>query len=121
MFDNRIKVLNRFLGWVKSDDYYIHKVNSFDRTFIPAKNEIIVVGRKGYCKWAYLNCPCGCNEILNLSLMKSHDPHWTIKIDSLARPTLYPSIWKNDGCKSHFWIKNGKISWCEDWEDFSII
>ncbi|MEG0619333.1 MAG: DUF6527 family protein [Bacilli bacterium] len=25
---------------------------------------------------------------------------------------LYPSVFLKKGCKSHFWIKNGKIIWC---------
>lgn len=113
MFDNRIKLLNKFLSWINGDDYYVHKVNSFDRSSIPVVNEIIIVGGKGYCKWVYIACPCGCGEVLNLSLMKSHEPHWNLKIDNQSRPSLYPSVWKKDGCNSHFWIKEGKIVWCD--------
>ena len=72
-------------------------------------NKIFIVGGKGYVKWAYIKCPCGCGEILTLSLMKKHKPSWSIKIDRLNRLTLYPSVWKKDGCKSHFWIRKGQV------------
>lgn len=72
---------------------------------------LFVVGGKGYVKWVYIKCPCGCGDILTLSLMKKNRPSWNLKVDKLHRPTLYPSVWKNDGCKSHFWIRKGKLEW----------
>ncbi len=77
--------------------------------------QIYIVGGKGYKKWAYLRCPCGCNDIVTLSLMEKHRPNWRLKIDRLNRPTIYPSIWKTDGCRSHFWITKGKLEWA--WSD----
>ena len=77
------------------------------------ENELTVVDRK-YMKWIFLRCPCGCGDLLNLSLMASHDPNWKLKLDYLNRPTIYPSIWKKDGCESHFWITKGKIHWVKD-------
>lgn len=76
-----------------------------------SNNKIIIVVGIDYKKWCYLKCPYGCGDILTLSLMKTHKPHWKIKIDRLNRTTLYPSIRKKDGCKSHFWIKKGKVKW----------
>jgi hypothetical protein len=73
--------------------------------------KLFVVGGKGYAKWVYMKCPCGCGEILTLSLMKKHKPCWSLKIDKLNRATLSPSIWKEDGCRSHFWIRKGKLEW----------
>lgn len=113
MFDYRFKFINRLISWLFKDQIYIVKYYKKDEEFEFNTNELTIFGGKGYNKWAHLICPCGCNEIINLSLMKSHNPHWYLKIDNFSRPTLYPSIWKKDGCESHFWIKKGKLIWCE--------
>lgn len=76
-----------------------------------AEGRLFIVGNNGFNKWIFLKCPCGCCDLLTLSLMKSHNPNWKLHFDWLNRPTLYPSIRKIDGCKSHFWIIKGKLRW----------
>lgn len=76
-------------------------------------NRLLVVGGKGYVKWLYMKCPCGCEDVLTLALNKKHHPNWILKIDRFNRPNIYPSIWKNDGCESHFWIRKGKLVWAK--------
>jgi hypothetical protein len=76
------------------------------------KDDIVyVVGKDPYVKWAYLKCPSKCGDIIMLSLIKANRPSWVIKQDKIGRPTISPSIRKLDGCKSHFWIKKGKLIW----------
>lgn len=75
------------------------------------KNIVYIVGGKRYVKWAYMKCPCGCNEPIMLSLDKNSFPSWSVKQDKLGRATISPSINKLDGCRSHFLVKNGKLIW----------
>lgn len=75
------------------------------------RNIIYIVGNKNYHKWIYMICPSGCGEVIMLSLNQEKSPSWSITSDSKGRPTIYPSIHKLDGCRSHFWIKKGKIKW----------
>ena len=76
-------------------------------------NKVIhIVGEKGFQKWAYLICPCGCKATIMLSLSKTKHPAWAVSFDILQRPTVTPSIWQTSGCYSHFWVKRGKIEWC---------
>lgn len=77
------------------------------------KNIVYVVGDKGFVKWAYLKCPCGCNDSIMLSLNKISYPSWSVKQDKLGRATISPSIHKLEGCKSHFLIKRGKLVWAK--------
>ena len=70
----------------------------------------IVYKRKPY--WAIFKCPCGCENVISLSLQKIHNPHWRVINSHNKRPTIYPSIVQNIGCLSHFWIQDGKIIWC---------
>jgi hypothetical protein len=77
------------------------------------KDLVYVVGEKKYKKWAYLKCPCGCEDIIMLSLNKKEFPSWSVKKDKIGRASISPSIHKLDGCKSHFLIKKGKLIWVQ--------
>jgi hypothetical protein len=74
----------------------------------------IVVIYRNQPIWALFRCPCGCGTVISLSLQKVHTPHWTAEKTSAGRPTIYPSIWQNKGCYSHFWIKDGRVYWCHN-------
>lgn len=78
------------------------------------KNIVYVVGGETYIKWAYLKCPCGCNEVIMLSLDKTNSPSWSVKQDNFGRATISPSVNKLVGCRSHFLIKKGKLIWAND-------
>lgn len=65
-------------------------------------------------KWVLFCCPCGCKSIITLSLQHNHRPHWQLKRSNDSRPTLYPSVWRDIGCMSHFWIADGRVYWCEN-------
>jgi Family of unknown function (DUF6527) len=58
-------------------------------------------------------CPCGCGRNIELLVIDEAHPRWDISVDGQKRPTLHPSVWLNTGCRSHFWIKNGRIQWCD--------
>ena len=77
------------------------------------KDIVYVVGEKRYKKWAYMKCPCGCNEIIMLSLNNNSFPSWSVRQDKLGRATISPSINKLDGCRSHFLVKKGKLIWAQ--------
>ncbi|WP_420884462.1 DUF6527 family protein [Amnimonas aquatica] len=56
-------------------------------------------------------CPCGCGDIIELLLLPAVRPHWALSVDGLGRPTLYPSVWRTTGCRSHFWLRQGRTVW----------
>jgi hypothetical protein len=72
---------------------------------------IMIVGGKDWAKWILFKCPCGCGDVLTLSLMKSYKPRWRLRVDKLNLVTLSPSVWKKDGCKSHFYIRKSNVKW----------
>lgn len=62
--------------------------------------------------WAIaFECPCRCNSIIQLNLLKEANPRWEYNINSSRAITLKPSIWRKIDCKSHFFIIKGKIIW----------
>jgi len=76
------------------------------------EEEFYLVKYKRKHIWALFKCPCGCGEVISLSLQKVHPKNWIVKKSRAGRPILYPSVWQNIGCYSHFWINDGKVYWC---------
>jgi hypothetical protein len=59
-----------------------------------------------------MRCPCGCGRKIELLVIREAKPRWDLIVDAVGRPTLTPSVWLRDGCKSHFWIRKGTVRWC---------
>jgi Family of unknown function (DUF6527) len=73
-------------------------------------SELVLVRANGKDRWVLLRCPCGCNDVVTLSVQQVHQPHW--KLSGVEkRPTLHPSIWRTEGCRSHFLVREGKVIW----------
>jgi Family of unknown function (DUF6527) len=60
-----------------------------------------------------LRCPCGCGKRLEMMLLKEVTPRWDLVIDHHGRVSLHPSVWLRTGCRSHFWVREGKVVWCD--------
>ncbi|WP_130624960.1 DUF6527 family protein [Klebsiella pneumoniae] len=77
---------------------------------LPWRN--LVLAREDNEDWAVaFRCPCGCGRRLELLLIKEATPNWSISIGKGGKPSLHPSIWLKGGCKSHFWLRDGKVIW----------
>ena len=59
-------------------------------------------------------CPCGCGEVIKLSLIKNDSPRWRVRLHFNGTVTFHPSIWRNKGCKSHFILRQGRAVWVRD-------
>ena len=92
----------------------ITKVNKTPKNCNIGKNNFIIVVYQQKPLWTLFQCPCGCEKVISLSLQRVHRPHWRVSKNKLGRPTLFPSVWQNKGCCSHFWIKDGKVYWCQN-------
>jgi hypothetical protein len=60
-----------------------------------------------------MRCPCGCGQGIELLLVKEAKPRWDISVDPSELPSLKPSVWLQAGCKSHFWLRRGRVEWCD--------
>jgi len=74
-------------------------------------NCLYAVGENGHLWHVVLLCPCGCGERISLNLLKDDTPCWTLT-DAPGAPTLHPSVWRHVGCRSHFFLRSGRIEWC---------
>lgn len=76
---------------------------------------ILVVAREGEELWlAGMICPCGCGRRIELMLLPGVKPRWDVHVDDRGLPSLTPSVWAATGCRSHFWLRAGRIEWCND-------
>jgi len=81
-----------------------------------ASGIVYCVAKQHLSKWALFSCPCGCGDVITLSLQSIHRPHWRLSESKIGYPypTLQPSVWRDTGCFSHFWLKEGRVFWCSD-------
>jgi hypothetical protein len=61
---------------------------------------------------AALLCPCGCNDLIQLSLLKADSPRWRLTGGNGKPATLHPSVWRTKGCAAHFILRKGGVVWC---------
>lgn len=74
----------------------------------------LVVARDDGEDWSVgMRCPCGCGQRLEMMVLKEVKPRWDVAVDTKGRVTLHPSVWLQEGCRSHFWVRSGRIIWCE--------
>ncbi|WP_430642141.1 DUF6527 family protein [Bradyrhizobium ivorense] len=78
------------------------------------EKHFVVVRYKDKFLWALFKCPCRCGEVVSLPLQAPHSPRWSVSINNAGRPSLYPSVWRNKACMSHFWIEDGRVFWTLD-------
>ena len=77
------------------------------------KGRICVVGTEDDPYQIVMGCPCGCPNPIFLDLVPSRTAeHWKLSKDQKGAPTLSPSVWRTDGCRSHFWLRAGMVVWC---------
>lgn len=77
----------------------------------PLQEGILYVSRR--FELAIHLCACGCKvETVTPIRTVAGVPGWDLKEDPNG-PTLHPSIGnQNFECKSHYWVRDGKIVWC---------
>lgn len=80
-------------------------------TSLPRRN--LILTRDDGDDWSVgMRCPCGCGDTIELMLLEEARPRWDVEVDGAGRPSLRPSVWRENGCRSHFWVRSGRIHWC---------
>lgn len=91
--------------------YTVRVVNE-DLPPILKRRVLYVVEEDGFEEFAALLCPCRCGEILYLNLLADERPRWKLLRNPSGTATLMPSVWRRKGCMSHFWLRDGHVTWC---------
>jgi hypothetical protein len=61
---------------------------------------------------AAMICPCGCGDVIQLNLLKRASPCWSVVEHPDGTVSVMPSVWRKKGCRSHFFIRQGRVEWC---------
>jgi hypothetical protein len=63
-------------------------------------------------------CACGCGEKVSTPLRPTE---WTLT-ESGGAPTLTPSVgnWQLP-CRSHYWIRGGRVIWSGEWTPAQVV
>lgn len=67
---------------------------------------------RGVMRSIVLSCPDGCGDTLTINLDGRTDKAWRFyrKRDHVS---VFPSVWRDTGCGSHFIVWNQRIFWCD--------
>jgi len=112
-----MKILRIIFNWLKA--LFGQNNDLYKKRFAPEVPDVIkdktiyIIGEGKYKWFVAMKCPCGCGELIQLSLEEDSSPRWSLIEHSNGRVSLYPSIWRNKRCLAHFWLKGSKIEWCK--------
>ncbi|SEH87286.1 DUF6527 family protein [Tardiphaga sp. OK245] len=67
---------------------------------------------RGRARSLVMKCPDGCGETLVINLDPRAGKAWKID-DRGGATTLFPSVWRENGCESHFIVWRDRILWCD--------
>lgn len=75
----------------------------------PGDAALVVRGRT---RSVVMACPDGCGETLVVNIDPRAGKAW--RMDTRGEGlTLYPSVWRDGGCRSHFIVWRGFLIWCD--------
>lgn len=66
---------------------------------------------RGVPRSVVMVCPDGCGENLTVNLDRRIGKAWR-KYETDGKLTLYPSVWRDTGCRAHFIVWKDHILWC---------
>lgn len=67
-----------------------------------------VLVERGRPRLLIISCPCGCGEQFPINLDSRAGPAWRLYRDRRGL-SLYPSVWRESGCESHYVIWRDRI------------
>jgi hypothetical protein len=107
-------MLKRLLNWCKgllfADKPFKYKFVEDVPTKL-YKRTVYIVGENNFYWQMVMLCPCGCNNVLHMNLMEEQSPSWSYSINTERAISIFPSVNRLVGCKSHFFVREGKIIW----------
>lgn len=78
---------------------------------ISTPGDCAIVSR-GVPRTLVMMCPDGCGETIAVNLDRRIGKAWR-KYEQSNKLTIYPSVWRDTGCRAHFIVWNDRILWCD--------
>jgi hypothetical protein len=76
--------------------------------YLRSPGDAVLVTR-GTPRWLVLRCPCGCGVDIPVNLDDRAGKAWRLYKAPSTGLTLFPSVWRDTGCESHFIIWRDQI------------
>lgn len=71
-----------------------------------------VLVERGVQRSMVMRCPDGCGDILTINLDPRTAKAWRF-YRRRNQVSLFPSVWRDTGCGSHFIVWNHAVIWCD--------
>jgi len=75
---------------------------------LTAPGDVVLITR-GKPRWFLLRCPCGCGEEIPVNIDARAGKAWRLYRGKTTGLTLFPSVWRDTGCQSHFIVWRDRI------------
>jgi hypothetical protein len=85
---------------------------------LEASGDAVIV-RRGALRSVLMRCPDGCGQTLMVNLDPRAGKAWDLDTRG-GKVTLFPSVWRDGGCESHFIVWRDHILWCDRYEDGNV-
>jgi len=110
------RLWSAFLAWVRGrpledEPFRIERVDDEPDRFAP--RALYVIEDTGRAWAAAMACPGGCGQVLHMNLLPDTAPVWQLTEHADGTVSLAPSVWRREGCGCHFWLRRGRIEWCD--------
>lgn len=97
----------------------MHEIGPFEsqvaaRQTLVEPNQVAVVER-GIPRTLLMPCPDGCGEMLTINLDPRVDKAWRLYRRE-GRLSLFPSVWRDTGCESHFIFWDNIVFWFDKFD-----
>ena len=107
----RVNVI-RYHGMVKHRSDTAKKIKN--------SGDLLIV-KRGRLRTAVMLCPSGCGEEIVINLDARVGPAWSF-FNNERGVTLYPSVSRESGCRSHFIVWDTRVFWLDhEWIDVKEI
>ena len=87
-------------------------VHRHEADMLLSRSGAAVLVRRGVLRSIVIACPDGCGEKLTINLDPRAGPAWRYYDDG-RDVSLFPSVWRDTGCRSHFIVWRSHIYWCD--------
>ena len=77
-----------------------------------AKPGDVVLVVRGTPRSLVMKCPDGCGDTITVNLDRRAGKAWSF-YDADGTITLYPSVWRDSGCRAHFILWSNTIFWTD--------
>ncbi|WP_353001308.1 DUF6527 family protein [Mesorhizobium sp. M1295] len=85
----------------------------------------MALDRRGVPRSLVMLCPDGCGDTLSVNLDARAGKAWRVDVRK-NQLTLYPSVWRDQGCGAHFIVWRDRLLWCDrydpaPWRDDELV